>query len=177
MKVQARVPGLRWIAAGLTALAAASLLLGFDPRLVPVNWRPTSALRFQAESSIEVARAGLVFRRSSLSLICGGARLHLVLRSRLPLPRGELRPDAEDEATIFISGIQSPLRIRARLVDAGVVDTIVTAPLRPASAAQLAGELDRSRARRASFMIFETGTHMKAVAAGAQVRAFVSRCR
>jgi hypothetical protein len=152
------------------------MISGYDPRLLGVDWQNANVLPFPVRGNIEVARSGLLLKTASLSLVCGPTTVHLVLRRNLPLPADYDWLGATDNATIFFGGFQRELTLRSRLVSYGLLETVITQPLTPKNVAHLSAWLEHPLSRKVSFMVLETGSFMKAVAAGSQVQEFASHC-
>ena len=162
-------------AIGIFAAIFAAAFSGYDPRLMTVDWQNTATLPISVEHDLEIAESGHLFKRSSLRLVCVSGAPHLVLHSDFRLPPN-FNFNARDEAILFVGGIAHKFELETRLVGHGFLKTTMTEALDDHQIHKLSTALDLTGKREVSFMVFETGTYMKAVAKSSEIRRFANAC-
>ena len=162
-------------AIGVFAASFAAAFSGYDPRLMIVDWQMTATLPISVENDLEIAESGHLFKRSSLRLVCGSGAPHLVLHSDFHLPPN-FNFNARDEAILFVGGTTHKFELEARLVGNGFLKTTITEALDDHQIHKLSTALDLTGTKKVSFMVFETGTNMKAVAKSSEIRGFANAC-
>lgn len=173
----------------VTLLTAFLLYFGYQPRWLFVDWTNTEAVPFPVHGKIEIASRWYPLKRSSMSLLCGPGGLHLMLKSRLPMPqyvRDNMRTSKAftSHTAITFDWVRLPrgmvihsFETKSALLDLGSVDTIVTRTLTSNDQALLMDWFRRGAPQGISLGAFESGAgKLKARAESQAVAAFFERC-
>jgi hypothetical protein len=161
-----------------------------------LDWTAAENVPFTIRSGVEVARHATGKTPAALSLVCSApGTLHLLLRTRLPIPEGFRKNilGRDDDVSIFVGeGIKWQLPIVVDVVAKGrnevesfaewltgidAPDTIVTPPLSTEQVATLEGWFGSTPPTKVSVVgILETGVFMVGTRAGDAIRELQESC-
>jgi len=143
----------------------------------------------ESRDSIEIARNGLLSRRAALSLVCDATgAVHLRLEARLPIPASlrRTRPSEtvgvrvrrDNDAVVFVGGIEQKLPITVRYRVGDRVDDIVSDRLSDGDLARLAEWYGRKAPAKVSVAgIEETSVDLYGKGSGRDISGFAAGCR
>ncbi|WP_199091328.1 hypothetical protein [Bosea sp. ASV33] len=161
-----------------------------------LDWRTAEEIPFVLRDGVELARHSAARTPASLSLICGvDGGLHLLLRTRLPIPaefRRNMPGRVENVSVIIGDGMTQQLQVAVdivatasgsgwwfeRLVGGKPLDTMVTSRLPPEKVTMLESWFGSSRppSRVAVMGILETGSFMVGTRTGEAIGTLRSNC-
>lgn len=151
------------------------LLVGCGPE---VGWQHARALPFAVRDGLQIAKGSQLSERRSLDLICNRAgTVHLLLHTRLPIPREFRRLGRDNDAVVFVDGIERRIPIVVDIVAITPVDEIVSTRLSNGDIQKLETSFGPSRPRRVSVVgIHETGVETRGASSGSSIDRFAKSC-
>jgi hypothetical protein len=145
-----------WIVGGLLGCLIVIPFIFYDPRIIFVSWRDFSNLTVSVKGDLEVANNWWLWRRASLRLICSSnGSLYLLLRTRMPGPRGFLKSGRDGAVELIVGDKDLKLNARVKLINTGAVDTLATTELSAAELDDLATLFKSTTSEEISFMAME----------------------
>lgn len=149
------------------------LLVGCGPE---VRWRHARAPPFTVRDGLQIAKGSPFTRRRSLDLICDPAGVvHLLLHTRLPIPREFRQLGRDDDVVVFVDGIER--RIVVAIVAITPVDEIVSPVCPTVISGSWRDRLDHlARAWFSVVGIHETGVEMHCNSSGDSIARFAKGC-
>ena len=93
---------------------------------------------FVVTGQLQIGADGTLLKHNTLTLVCNGENVHLLLRSSLPPAAWELPAEVARGAsgtsynlpmTLFVDGVEKDVELNGETLETGTLQTIVTAPL------------------------------------------------
>ena len=168
-------------------IQAVSLAGGFFAMMIDSNIvLATEPASIDSAKRLDIALGVEGHRPASMSILCSGGKLHLLVASRLPGPRSAIEGAHDDVVSVLVGrDINQELHVVADLLskggggddEGGPSDKILTGPLSSGQLDHMERWFGATPPAKVAFVGFlETGVFMKGIVAGLAIQDFRTSC-